>query len=185
MARIDPIPFDRMTVEQRLINDEISSIRSHGPAAGGPFGLWLRTPELADRANKFGTFVRTETTVPRRLSELAIMIIARHWTAHYEWSAHEGHVLKAGLERNILEEIRERRRPEFSNQDEALVYDLTLELQIDRALSDATYARAVEMLGEQTVLDLVTIIGFYTMLAIVLAAFRVDIPDGGTPPLPE
>ena len=184
MARIDPIPRDRMTPDQRRIDDEIAATRGGGPAKG-PFALWLRTPELAQRADAFGSYLRHHTSVPQNLVELAVLVIARAWTAQYEWHAHIAAWRKLGLDEGIAEAIRERRAPELRTEQDRAVYAMTTELLERRALSDSTYARAVEVLGEQTVLDLVTIVGFYTMVAMVLVAFRVDIPDGGANPLPE
>jgi 4-carboxymuconolactone decarboxylase len=184
MARIDPIPLDEMTAEQKRINDEIAGTRGGG-AAKGPFALWLRTPELADKANLFGSHLRHETSVPQRLVELAVLVIARTYTAQYEWYAHEKYVEKVGLDPAIADAIRERREPVIEKDDEKIVYRVAKELSHDRSLSDTTYAKAVEVLGEQTVLDLVTIIGFYTMVAVVLVSFDVDIPDGGPKPLAD
>lgn len=184
MARIDPIPLDRMTPEQRRINDEIAATRGGGPAKG-PFALWLRTPELAERADAFGSYLRHHTSVPQNLVELAVLVIARAWTAQYEWHAHIAAWRKLGLDADIAEAIRQRREPPLRSEEDKAVYAITTELLERRALGDATYARAVAVLGEQAVLDLVTIIGFYTLVAMVLVAFRVDIPDGGEKPLPE
>lgn len=185
MARIDPIPREQMTPDQIRVNDEISATRGSGKAASGPFGLWLRTPELADHANQLGTYLRHETSVPQRLVELAVLAIARHWTAQYEWFAHVRYVEKVGLDPAIAEAIRTRKTPDIKLVDEHAVYALTMELNEHRRVRDATYANAVEVLGEQMVLELVTIIGFYTMVAVVLVSYRVDILDGGALPLPE
>lgn len=182
MARIDPIPLDRMTPEQRRINDEIAGSRGGGPAKG-PFALWLRTPELADKANVFGSFLRQQTSVPQRLVELAVLVVARTYTAQYEWYAHAKYVEKVGLNPAVAEAIRTRREPVIEAEDEQIVHAVATALSVDRRLDDATYARALEVLGEQTLLDLVTIIGFYTMVAVVLVSFDVDIPDGGDKPL--
>ncbi len=183
MARLEPIPRERMTEHQIRINDEIASTRSVDQA-GGPFALWLRTPELADRANQFGTYLRHRTSVPQRLVELAVLTIARHWTAQYEWFVHSRYIEKVGLDPAITEAIRTNRQPDISADDEKAVYALTTELHDKRTVSEGTYARAVELLGEQTVLELVTIIGFYTLVAMVLTTYRVDLPDGGAYPLP-
>ena len=182
MARIDPIPMDKMTSEQKRINDEIAGTRGGGPAKG-PFALWLRTPELADKANAFGSYLRHQTSVPQRLVELAVLVVARTYTAQYEWHAHAAHADKVGLDPALVEAIRTRREPVLEKEDEQVVHAVATELTVDRTLSDATYTRAVAVLGEQTVLDLVTIIGFYTMVAVVLVSFDVDIPDGGEKPL--
>lgn len=183
MARIDPIPLDQMTPEQRRLNDEIAGSRGGGPAKG-PFALWLRTPDLADKANAFGSHLRHHTSVPQRLVELAVLIVARTYTAQYEWHAHAAHADKVGLAPELVEAIRTRREPVIDKEDERIVHAVTTELAAGHKLGDATYGRAVDTLGEQTVLDLVTIIGFYTMVAMVLVAFDVDIPDGGAKPLP-
>lgn len=183
MARIDPIPMDEMTPDQRRINDEIAGTRGGG-AAKGPFALWLRTPELADKANAFGSHLRHETSVPQRLVELAVLVVARTYTAQYEWHAHAAHADKVGLDPALVEAIRTRQEPVIEKEDERIVHAVATELSVDRTLSDATYARAVAVLGQQTVLDLVTIIGFYTMVAVVLVSIDVDIPDGGAKPLP-
>jgi len=183
MARIDPIPLDRMTPEQRRLNDLIAGTRGGGPAKG-PFALWLRTPELAEHANAFGSYLRHGTSVPQNLVELAVLIVARAYTAQYEWHAHISAWHKLGLDAAIAEAIRDRKKPALVTEEDKIVHAYTTELIEDRRVSDATYARAVAVLGEQTVLDLTTIIGFYTMVALVLVAFAVDIPDGGPKPLP-
>lgn len=184
MARLDPIPMDQMTPEQRRLNDKIAGSRGGGPAKG-PFALWLRTPELADHANAFGTYLRHGTSVPQRLVELAVLIVARTYTAQYEWHAHAAHADRLGLSPELVEAIRTRKKPVIVEKEEKIVHAVTTELTVKRKLSAATYALAKEILGEQMLLDLVTIIGFYTMVAVVLVAFDVDIPDGGDKPLAE
>jgi 4-carboxymuconolactone decarboxylase len=184
MARIDPIPMEQMTPEQRRLNDQIAGSRGGGPAKG-PFALWLRTPELAEHANAFGSHLRQKTSVPQRLVELAVLIVARTYTAQYEWHAHAAHADRLGLAPNLVEAIRTRKTPIIVEEDEKIVHAVTTELTVERKLSDATYKSAVAVLGEQTLLDLVTIIGFYTMVAVVLVSFDVDIPDGGDKPLTD
>ncbi len=185
MARIDPIPMDEMTPDQRRCNDEIAGTRGGG-AAKGPFALWLRTPELADKANEFGSHLRHNTTVPQNLVELAVLVIARHYTAQYEWHAHMNSWRKLGLDEAIADAIRDHKTPELKTDEDIVVYQLTTELLDGKKVSDGTYNAAVEVLGEQTVLDLVTIIGFYVMVALVLVTFEVEIPgDHDKKPLPE
>ena len=182
MARIDPIPPEQMTPEQQRLNDEIAATRS-GENAGGPFALWLRTPELAVHANALGNHLRLNSLVPRRLTEIAILTVARHWTAQYEWHVHEKHVRDAGVPQSVVDAIRERRRPDFAEAGDEAVYQLAMELNEQRAVSDETYARAVDLLGAQAVVDLATTIGFYIMVAVVLVTCQVDLPDGVRPPL--
>lgn len=183
MARIDVIPLDRMTPEQRRVNDHIASKRIGG-VARGPFGLWLRRPELAEKAAAFGDYVRDELGIDRKLSELAILAIARHYTAQYEWFAHERHARKFGLADETIEAIRTRKEPALADEKEKAVYALATELLKTQTVSDATYDRALAALGEQDLIDLATTIGFYTMVAMMLVTFRVDVPDGAPDPLP-
>jgi len=181
MARVNPIPRDQMTDEQRSLNDAIAAHRSGGQA-GGPYAIWLRNPALTAKAAALGNYLRHESSVPRRLSELAILVTARAWNSQYAWRSHEKHAKLAGLEMPIIDAIRHRRRPDFVHDTDIIVYELAAELNEARAISDATYARAVALLGEAAVIDLVTIIGFYSMVAMVVIAFQSDVP--GVPPLP-
>jgi len=183
MARIDPIPREAMTPEQIRVNDAISSKRGGGQAHG-PFGIWLRTPALAEKAMVFGDHLRAELALPQRLQELAVLVVARHWSAQYEWHAHARHAARLDIPAELIEAIRSRKEPVIADEKDEITYRLTKEMLETRALSDTTYADAVRLLGEQTVVDLFTTIGFYVMVAIVLVGFRVDIPDGGAPPLP-
>jgi 4-carboxymuconolactone decarboxylase len=182
MPRIPDLKPDEMSAEQRRLAEEIGATR--GGVVRGPFAIWLRNPALVDLANKFGSFLRTGTSVPRRLSELAILVTARHWTAQYEWHAHENQAREAGITDGVIEAVRGRRRPTFAKQDEAVVYDLVHELYEKRAVSDQTYKRAIDTLGQLMTIELVTIASFYTMVALVLVAFEAPLPAGTKPPLP-
>jgi 4-carboxymuconolactone decarboxylase len=183
LARIDPIPRAQMTAEQIRVNDAITGARAGGQA-GGPFALWLRDPAFAEIAGEFGIYLRTKTTLPPRLLELTVLTTARNWTAQYEWSVHEKHAAAAGLDPDVIEDLRRGRAPSFEHDDEAVVYTVVKEIDTTKRLSDDTYARAVELLGEQTVIELLTITGYYSLIAMVLNGIEVDTPDGSTP-LPE
>ncbi len=180
MARIDPIPRDEMSAEQIRVNDAIAGVRSGGQAKG-PFAVWLRTPEFAELAGNLGIYLRTKTTLPRRLLELTVLVTARNWTAQYEWFAHAKFIDVAGLEMDLIEDLRVGRKLDFKAPDEAVVYDVITEIHHTKRLSADTYQRAIGTLGEQTVIDLLTIIGYYTMIAVVLVGLEVDTPDGSTP----
>jgi 4-carboxymuconolactone decarboxylase len=183
MARIHPIPRDEMSAEQIRVNDTIAAARVGGQASG-PFAIWLRTPEFAELAGYFGMYLRTRTTLPRRLLELTVLVTARNWTAQYEWYAHEKFVGVAGLDADLVEDLRLGRRPDFKAADEAVVFDVAIEIDRTKTLSADTYQRALDTLGEQTVIDLLTVIGYYTMIAVVLVGLEVDTPDSSTPLAP-
>jgi 4-carboxymuconolactone decarboxylase len=182
MARIEPIPRDRMTPDQAHAFAAMAKTRANPPNRG-PHSVWLHTPDVLERVAPLVNHLRTGTPVPLRLSALAILITARAWTAQYAWAAHEKRALDGGLDPAIIDAIKHRRPPEFAREDEAAVYALVNELVEIRAVGDATYARAVAALGETILMYLTNIVGCYLMVAAVLVAFRVDVPDGATPPL--
>ena len=183
MARVPALKPEEMTDEQTRIDQEIGSTR--GGRANGPFAIWLRDPALADQANKFGTYLRTSTSLAKPLQEIAILVTARHWTAQYEWWVHERRALEAGVHEDIVEAIRNRRRPGFEDDAEEMVYVVCSELYDTHALSDDTHDRAVALLGQQALIELVAIAGFYSMIALTLNAFEAPVPEGGPPPLED
>jgi 4-carboxymuconolactone decarboxylase len=182
MARINPIPRERMTPEQAQAFDSTTKTKSKA-SNRGPHSVWLHTPEVLEKVAPLLNYLRNTAPVPLRLSALAILVTARAWTAQYAWAAHENRALEGGLDPAVVTAIKHRRMPTFAKDDEAIVYALTNELLETRAVSDATYARAIAALGETTLMYLVNIIGCYLMVAAVLVTFRVDVPEGATPPL--
>ena len=119
MARVPDLPFGALTPEQQRIYKEIAGTRS---GVRGPFALWLRNPDLADRANQLSNALRLHGKLEKRLFELMVLVVARHWSAQYEWFVHETAALKAGLSPEVVEAVRDRRSPEFVRDDERLVY---------------------------------------------------------------
>jgi 4-carboxymuconolactone decarboxylase len=181
MSRLPDLKLEDLTPEQRRIYDDIASVR-HG-VVRGPFPIWLRTPELADRANQFGNVLRLHGKLDKRLFELMVLIIARHWSAQYEWYAHAPSALKAGVSAETIESIRTRRHYKSLRDDEQLVYDIVTEMIETRKLSQASYDRAFAAFGLEVLIELITAAGFYTMIAMVLNAFDAPAPSG-EPPLP-
>lgn len=182
MARIPDLAPEEMSERQKALAQAIAATR-HG-VLRGPFAIWIRNPDLVERANAIGNFLREGTSVPRRLSELAILVTARHWTAQYEWFAHEGQARDAGVPEAVIEAIRHRRRPAFADDKDRIVYALCTELYENKRVSDATYQAAEAALGRDMVIELVTIATFYAMIAMVLVAFEAPVP-GEAKPLPE
>ena len=132
-----------------------------GPRKGvfGPFIPLMRSPELMDRLQRVGEYLRFDSSVPGRLNELAMCLVARHWTNQFEWAVHYSLALKAGVARDTLDAIAQGSRPGAMADDEALVHDFLDELLANHGVSDANYARARERLGEQGVIDLVGLAG--------------------------
>jgi len=180
MSRIATLEKNELTPRQTQVHDEIAGARSG--VVRGPFAIWLRLPELADKANQFGNVMR-RGLLDRRLFELMVLIVARHWSAQYEWFAHEKNALAAGVSAEVVDAIRDRRLPTFERDDETLVYELVTEIHEGRTLSQASYDRAVAALGEEPLIELVTAAGFYTMVAMVINVFEAPVP-GDARPLP-
>jgi 4-carboxymuconolactone decarboxylase len=161
---------------QQEIHDAIAS----GPRGGvrGPLAVWLNRAELAAKAQDLGRYCRYDTLLSSRLSELVILTTARIWASEYEWYAHTPHALKAGLAPETVEAIRWNRRPDFSAEDEAVVYDFTRAAHLERKVDDYLFSRAVDVLGEGAVVDLVGIIGYYTLISLTINVFHVSPPEG-------
>ena len=180
-ARFKPLAPEEMSAEQRKVYESIAG----GPRGGvrGPFNPLLRSPELADRAQKLGEYLRFNSSMPPRLNELAILITARYWSSQYEWHAHSALALKAGLAPSIIEDVSKGKRPSGLTEDEAAVYEFCTELHRDKAVSDATYAAAVKRFGERGVVDLIGVSGYYTLVSMVLNVDRHPLPGGAPAPL--
>jgi len=179
--RFKPLTPETMTPEQKEVADRIMS----GPRKGmrGPFSALLRSPELADAAQKLGEYVRFKSSIPPRLNELAILLTARHWTAQYEWYAHRRLAMQAGLSADIADAIAEGKRPAALGPEETIVYNFCHEVLETGQASDASFKAVVDKFGERGAVDLVGVTGYYSLVAMVLNVDRVPIPDGGKPPL--
>jgi 4-carboxymuconolactone decarboxylase len=179
--RMPPIPPDQMTEAQKKAAQEIVA----GPRGEvrGPYVPLLRSPELARRLQRTGEYLRFQGGLEGRQREMMILLAARHWTQQYEFSSHQALALKAGLKPNVITAIAEGRRPEGMAEDEEIIYSFSTELNGNRSVSDATYARAVKKFGEQRLIDLVCLNGYYSMMAMVMNVARTPLPAGAAPPL--
>ena len=182
MARIPLFPLDNMSEDQRRVYDAVVS----GPrgVVVGPLRAALHRPELADKWQQLGEILRYRTSLPPRLSELAILVTARHWSSQLEWQQHAPAALKGGLAQQIVDAIREGRRPAFANQDEEAVFEFAFELQNAKAVKDKTYQRTLGLIGVQGIVELTALIGYYTMVAMTLVAHEIPLPEGSVPALP-
>ena len=142
----------------------------------GPFNAWLRNPVLADRLQKVGEYVRFNTSLDKRINEMAILMTAQAWGAQYEWYAHAPLALKAGLDPKVLAAIGAGRKPENMKDDEAIVWEFTTQLRRDHSVDDAIYARAQEKFGEAGIIDLVAVNGYYDVVSMTLNVARVKAP---------
>lgn len=170
-----------MTPQQRRTHQGIVS----GPRKGalGPFNALLRSPEVADRVQRVGEYVRFQSVIPPALNEIAILIAGRAWNAQFEFWAHSRLGRAAGLDQGIIDAIAEGRRPAAMSDDERIVYDFCSELFRDKAVSDATFGAVVDRFGEQGVIDLIVAGGYYSLVSMVLNVDRYPLPAGAEPPL--
>ena len=182
-GRFAPLTADRLTPAQKaMVDDLLSGTRG---SLNGPFNVLLRSPEMGNVAQKLGEYIRFRSSVPRRLNEMAILLTARWWLSQYEWHAHKPLALQAGLEASVIDDIQAGRRPAHMKADEAVVYEFASELRDRRRVSDATYQRAKTLLGEQGVVDLIALMGYYDLVSMALNVDRYPLPDGAASPFPE
>ena len=178
MSRLPEIDRDKLSPQHQAAYDEILRVRGQ---VRGPFAIWLTSPELCQRALSLQDWFPTRGKLDRRLLELMILVLARQATAQFAWFVHEPHAARLGVKQSIIEAIRERRAPDFDKEDERLVYDITLELDRSRTLSKATYDRGIAMLGAEQMVELVSAVGFYVMVAMTLNTFEAPVPTGKLP----
>jgi 4-carboxymuconolactone decarboxylase len=176
-----PIPAERMTPAQRDVAQELAAGRRG--AVYGPFVPALRSPELTTRLQRVGEYLRYEPALPPKLREMAILLVAREWTQDFEWDVHAPLAEREGLDAEVIAAIADGRRPTNADANETIVYDFFHELFVRRSVSDPTYASTVAALGEQGVVDLVALIGYYTTLAMLMNVARTPLPEGRAPVL--
>jgi 4-carboxymuconolactone decarboxylase len=176
--RMPPIPKDRMTAEQQKVAAERGNLV-------GPWVPLSRSPEVLGLMMDMRRHVANRSLLSPALTEIPILISAREWTQHFEWNAHEAIATKAGLKAEIINAIKEGRRPRQMTEQEESLYDLCMELQRTKGVSDLTYDRALKVLGgEDKVIEAVAVQGYYALLAMVMNTARTPLPEGRTPPLP-
>src|SRR5262245_14615335 len=176
MSRIPYLTAEALSAEQRCLAEQLAA--SRGGRLVGPGAFWLRNPRLAAQADAWRLLMERRTSLPRRLSELAILVANRHFTASYAWCRHTAAASRAGLERAVIEALADRQQPTFSDPMEALVYGISRELLETTGLSEATYVRALAALGPERLVELVALVGYGCMLSLSVNTFEPDpFPD--------
>jgi 4-carboxymuconolactone decarboxylase len=185
VTRFAPLKADELSPAQKAWADAIAVPPRNAKFGSAPYRAYIRNPELAPRLSALSDYLRWNTTLPPRLSELAILITARNWTAQYEWAAHYPLAIKAGVDAKILGDLAAGRRPESMREDEAALYDLATSLYHDKKVSDPVFKAAVGKFGERGVMDIIGIIGYYDLVSMTLITMQVGAPDdSAAPPLP-
>jgi len=153
-------------------------------ALAGPFNAWLHAPGVGARLSALGAALRFETSLERRLLELAIIVVAAHWKAEFEWWAHARMAREDGIDDVMVSAIGRGETPSFEAGDEAVVYTFARQLVVSGGVDDETFASAVEALGRQGVVELTSLCGYYTLVSFTLNAFAVPLPPGVAPAWP-
>src|SRR5262245_32608227 len=180
--RIPAIAPADMTERQSEISARIAGRRG---AVRGPFRVWLRSPELCERVEALGAFVRFESSLPTRLRELSLLMAARHWDAQYSWNAHVDRAIAEGVPVQAIQAIAEKKPPTFEREEDTAFYEFCHELLTEHFVGDDTFRRALDHFGMQGLVDTVGSLGNFTMLAMCLNAFQVDLQPDRTPPFPD
>jgi 4-carboxymuconolactone decarboxylase len=180
-GRFPPLTWEQMNDAQRAMTQNVLN----GPRRnlGGPFNVLMRSPEMGDIAQKLGEYARFRPAMPPKLRELAIIVTARHWTAQYEWYVHRQAAAREGLREDVIGAIANRERPKGLDRDEQVVYDFATELLETKTVAEATFKRARDLLGEQGVVDVVAVMGYYQMVSMLLNVDGYPLPAGVAPEL--
>jgi 4-carboxymuconolactone decarboxylase len=174
--RFPQLTMDQLNDKQKPLGEQIVKVSSVG--LGGPYNPMLRSPVFGQKMFDLLYYLRWQTSVPLKLNEFAILIIGRQWRSQVEWFAHAPLAIKAGLSPDIVNELKANKRPSNMTPEESVVYDFVTELTTARAVSDETFNRAKQLLGEQQVVDLTAVAGTYITVAMILAMSEESVPPG-------
>jgi 4-carboxymuconolactone decarboxylase len=180
VTRLPHLDEAQLTPAQRRAFDSIAS----GPRGTvvGPLRVWMQSPGLAQTAQALGHYARYDSVLSQGLSELAILVTARVWASGFEWSHHVPIALACGVPQDVVTAIGHGQVVRGVDAAMQAVFDFAVELHRDRRVSDATYDRALAVLGQQACVDLVGVCGYYTLISMTINTF--DVPDGDGPALP-
>jgi 4-carboxymuconolactone decarboxylase len=174
--RIKLLSPGEMSAEQQQTYDE--AIAGKRGSAPPPMMAWLNSPEMARHATRLGETVRFNTMFPAELSEIAILVTARHFTSHYEWFAHKRLALKGGMDPKIIDAIRDRRTPLFDDPKGQMIYDVAKSLHEGHGLSKPLYDQAIDVLSLRGLVEVIGLCGYYTMVSMTLNTFEFGLPEG-------
>lgn len=177
--RLMPPDPDRYTDLQRQAHDAFAN----SPRSGvrGPLALWIHRPELALATQQLGSYLRFESSLGPRLTELAIITTAKLWKAEFEWYAHKPLALKHGVSEQVVEAIRTGTPPDFTDPEEAAVHEFALQAARDRHVSDALYDKTLAAIGQDRLVDLVALVGYYGFVSLTLNTFNILPPADAAP----
>jgi 4-carboxymuconolactone decarboxylase len=172
--RMPALGMDAMNEQQKAAAQELIA----GPrgAVFGPFIPLLRSPELMNRLQKVGEYLRFQSVLESRINEFVMLVVSREWTQQFEWCMHYPLALKAGVKEETLVSLAEGRRPTGMAADEEAAYNVCEEIVRTHGLSDGTYQAALSAFGEQGIVDMLGLVGYFTTVSMIMNVAR-------TPPL--
>jgi 4-carboxymuconolactone decarboxylase len=186
MSRLPYLRRDELDEEGRTVWDTLTSTR--GPdvvtaegGLAGPFNAWVTAPETGRRLTDLGGHLRFATSIDRRLLELAIVTVGARWKAEFEWWAHSRMARHHGISDAVLDALAQGVAPSFDAHDEQVVHAVASQLATDGRIEPVTYEKARELLGDQGLIELVSLCGYYTLVSFTLNAFAVPLPPGAEP----
>jgi 4-carboxymuconolactone decarboxylase len=171
-----------LTPRQQEVSDAIAAKRG---ATRGPFLIWLRSPELAEKVDALGAYCRFDSHINERLRELSLLIAARQFDAQYSWNAHHKKAIEAGVSAESIRELASNEVPHFAHADEQLLYALATQVLRDHFVDQATFDAALAEWGEAGLVDIIGCLGNFSMLAMLLNTFQVDLKPGDPEPFPD
>jgi 4-carboxymuconolactone decarboxylase len=174
--RLPPIPPEQWSPAQRA--EAQAMLAGPRKAIVAPFVPLLRSPELAGHVQRLGAYLRYSSAIGTRLTELAILITAQHYTQKIEWAIHAPIAAREGIAASTIDSIERGAKPLSMPEDEALVYEYChMLLQQRGSITDAMWQRMLNRFGEQSLVDLTAAVGYYSLLALVMNAARTEIPS--------
>ena len=180
--RLPTLAVEELSSRQKELYERIAGKRG---AVRGPYKVWMHSPELCDRVESLGAYVRFDCSLPEKLREFSILITSRYWDAQHSWNAHVDKAIAAGLPREVTVALAERQEPKFLAEDEEIFYRFSMEVLEKHFVTDETFAAALRLFGNQGVVDIIGCLGNFSMLAMCLNCFQVDLDAKRSPPFAD
>ena len=178
--RFKPLDLNRLDPEQNaMIHGILAGSRT---SLNGPFNILLRSPDLGNRLQAVGEYLRFKTSLPHAINEFAIVTVAREWTAQYEFFAHKKLALVAGVKEDVVDDIAAGRTPKMT-PDQQAVWTFIKELDSTHQVSDSTFDNVKQRFGERGVVDLISLVGYYHTMSMLMNVDRYPMPPGEKLPL--
>lgn len=183
-----PTPTEAdLSDEQREVLEAMrAGPRGANLSLAGPFGIWVRSPSIGNAVQNFGGMARFATNdVPEDAKEVAICTVGVHFEAKFEFAAHRGLALQAGVSEPVLDALHAGQPVSFDNEGQRLAWACASQLLVDKRVDDATYAAALEVFGENGMIELVSVIGYYSLVSMTLNMFQIPVTGTMQDPFPD